>query len=78
MQKNGLTRVELGSQSTQDKPTLEIVSSTMISNSNYICISLWSRYNFAERVLNIFLMKIIATIFDFYPSEILGRERNLF
>lgn len=78
MQKNGLTRVELGSQSTQDKPTLEIVSSTMISNSNYICISLWSRYNFAERVLNIFLMKNIATIFDFYPSEILGRERNLF
>ena len=78
MPKNGLTRVELGSQSTQDKPTLEIVSSTMISNSNYICISLWSRYNFAERVLNIFLMKIIATIFDFYPSEILGRERNLF
>ena len=27
-------------------------------------------------MLNIFLMKIIATIFDFYPSEILGRERN--
>ena len=42
-----------------------------------IC-SLQSRRNFDERVLSIFLTKIMAAIFDFYGSGRLVRERNLY
>ena len=41
-----------------------------------IC-SLQSSRNFDERVLSIFLTKIMATIFDFNGSGRLVRERNL-
>ena len=37
-----------------------------------------SRRNFGERVLGIFLTKIMATTLDFNGSRTLGRERNLY
>ena len=40
--------------------------------------SLQSRRHFGERVLIIFLMKIMAALFDFNDSGRLGRERNLY
>ena len=40
--------------------------------------SLQSRRNFDERVLSIFLTKIMAAIFDFNGSGRLVRERNLY
>ena len=40
--------------------------------------SLQSRCHFGERVLIIFLMKIMAALFDFNDSGRLGRERNLY
>ena len=42
-----------------------------------IC-SLQSSRNFEERVLSIFLTKIMAAIFDFNGSGRLVRERNLY
>ena len=42
-----------------------------------IC-SLQSSCNFDERVLSIFLTKIMAAIFDFNGSGRLVRERNLY
>ena len=36
-----------------------------------------SRHNFGERVLSIFLAKIMTAIFGFHGSGRLGRERNL-
>ena len=46
-------------------------------NMDEIC-SLQSSRNFDERVLSIFLTKIMATIFDFNGSGRLVRERNLY
>ena len=40
--------------------------------------NLQSGRNFGERVLIIFLMKIMTTLFDFNGSGRLGRERNLY
>ena len=40
--------------------------------------SLQSRRHFGERVLIIFLMKIMAALFDFNDSGRLGRERNFY
>ena len=40
--------------------------------------SLQSRRHFGERVLIIFLMKIMAALVDFNDSGRLGRERNLY
>ena len=40
--------------------------------------NLQSGRNFDERVLIIFLMKIMTTLFDFNGSGRLGRERNLY
>ena len=40
--------------------------------------SLQSRRNFGERVLSIFLTKIMAATFDFHGNERLWRERNLY
>ena len=40
--------------------------------------SLQNRRHFGERVLIIFLMKIMAALFDFNDSGRLGRERNLY
>ena len=59
----------------------------MIANDQYetawsfksgLIISLQTRRNFGERVLSIFLTKIMATIFDFNDSGRLGRERSLY
>ena len=59
----------------------------MIANDQYetawsfksgLIISLQTRRNFGERVLSIFLTKIMATIFDFNGSGRLGRERSLY
>ena len=59
----------------------------MIANDQYetawsfksgLIISLQTRRNFGERVLSIFLTKIMATIFDFKGSGRLGRERSLY
>ena len=44
-------------------------------NTEHIKPSL-QRQNFGERVLCIFLVKIMAAVFDFYSSVRLGRERN--
>ena len=44
-------------------------------NTEHIKPSL-QRRNFGERVLCIFLVKIMAAVFDFYSSVRLGRERN--
>ena len=44
----------------------------------YWWVSLQSRRNFGERVLSIFLTKIMAAIFDFNGSGRLGREKNLY
>ena len=41
-------------------------------------LNLQSGRNFGERVLIIFLMKIMTTLFDFNGSGRLGRERNLY
>ena len=38
--------------------------------------SLLSRHNFGERVLHVFLTKIMAAIFDFNGSRRLGREKK--
>ena len=40
--------------------------------------SVQSRRNFGERVLSIFLTKIMAAVFDFNGSGRFGRERNLY
>ena len=57
----------------------------MIANDQYetawsfksgLIISMQTRHNFGERVLSIFLTKIMATIFDFNGSGRLGRERS--
>ena len=40
--------------------------------------SVQSRRNFGERVLSIFLTKIMAAAFNFNGSGRLGRERNLY
>ena len=59
----------------------------MIANDQYetawsfkseLIISMQTRRNFGERVLSIFLTKIMATIFDFKGSGRLGRERSLY
>ena len=59
----------------------------MIANDQYetawsfksgLIISMQTRRNFGERVLSIFLTKIMATIFDFNGSGRLGRERSLY
>ena len=44
----------------------------------YWWVGLQSRRTFGERVLSIFLTKIMAAIFDFNGSGRLGRERNLY
>ena len=36
------------------------------------------RHNFGQRALHVFLTKIMATIFDFYGSRKLVRERHLY
>ena len=43
-----------------------------------LSLNLQSRRNFGERVLSIFLTKIMAAIFDFNGSGRLGREGNLY
>ena len=59
----------------------------MIANDQYetvwsfksgLIISMQTRRNFGERVLSIFLTKIMAAIFDFNGSGRLGRERSLY
>ena len=43
-----------------------------------LSLNLQSRRNFGERVLSIFVTKIMAAIFDFNGSGRLGRERNMY
>ena len=59
----------------------------MIANDQYetvwsfksgLIISMQTRRNFGERVLSIFLTKIMAAIFNFKGSGRLGRERSLY
>ena len=59
----------------------------MIANDQYetawsfksgLIISMQTRRNFGERVLSIFLTKIMAAIFDFNGSGRLWRERSLY
>ena len=43
-----------------------------------LLLNLQSRRNFSERVLSIFLTKVMAAIFDFNGNGRLGREGNLY
>ena len=53
----------------------------LTNTRQHLCLtfktSLQSRSNFGERVLSIFLAKIMTAIFGFHGSGRLGRERNL-
>ena len=61
--------------STRPSQMFHHVRSLKEVNTEHIKPSL-QRRNFGERVLCIFLVKIMAAIFDFYSSVRLGRERN--
>ena len=51
---------------------------TVRSFKSGLIIFMQTRRNFGERVLSIFLTKIMAAIFDFKGSGRLGRERSLY
>ena len=61
--------------------TYQSLKPHLTNTRQHLCLtfktSLQNRSNFGERVLSIFLAKIMTAIFGFHGSGRLGRERNL-